>query len=69
MSYLEPILVHPVRREIFCDTSAQIFFTILKLRHNDNDNDDEEGGGLSSCTGFIPAAPLHPFALAHIWVR
>ena len=22
-----------------------------------------------SCTGFIPAAPLHPFALAHIWVR
>jgi len=32
MSYLEPILVHPVRREIFCDTSAQIFFTILKLR-------------------------------------
>ena len=33
MSYLEPILVHPVRRQIFCDTSAMIFFTILKLRH------------------------------------
>ena len=32
MSYLEPILVHPVRRQIFCDTSGMIFFTILKLR-------------------------------------
>ena len=42
MSYLEPILVHPVRREIFCDTSAQIFFTILKLRHTKNYLDDHD---------------------------
>ena len=26
MSYLEPILVHPVRRQIFGDTSGQTFY-------------------------------------------
>ena len=26
MSYLEPILVHPVRRQIFGDTAAQTFY-------------------------------------------